>query len=318
MFVNANRGKRTVTLDLKQPGGVAEAKRLLASADVLVSNWRESVAGRLGLADDVLAAANEHLVRVYVSGFGTGGPLVDEAAFDTVIQARLGFTEMFGDGTTPAIDSSFAVDKSVAAMVCQAALAAIVERERTGIARRVDLAMYDAAAYFNFPDFMVNRTFLRHEPPSAKNMHPSAVRPLRTSDGWIVTIAGTREQTRRSLAVIGRLDVYPELMKIPDGVEITRRLYAELAEVLVTDTTEHWLAAFAAKDLATAPCLTIDEHLASEQTAHNGLYDIVDWQDERDFGPMRHVRYPAVFVGHPPLHPTSGIPPLHAAQESHE
>jgi crotonobetainyl-CoA:carnitine CoA-transferase CaiB-like acyl-CoA transferase len=222
---------------------------------------------------------------------------------------------MFGDGTTPEIDSSFAVDKAVAAMVCQAALAAIFERERTGSARRVDLAMYDAAAYFNFPDFMVNRTFLRHEPPSAKNMHPSAVRPLRTSDGWIVTIAGTREQTRRSLEVIGRADVYTELMKIPDGVEITRRLYAEMAEVLVTDTTEHWLAAFAAKDLATAPCLTIDEHLAAEQTANNGLYSVVDWHGEPDYGPMRQVRYPAVFEGHPHLHPTSGAPPLHDVAE---
>ncbi|HRE02490.1 MAG TPA: CoA transferase, partial [Ilumatobacteraceae bacterium] len=190
MWVNSNRGKRSVTLDLKQPEAQAQARDLLASADLMVCNWRRPVAERLGLRDADLVARNPRLIRVYVTGFGPDGPLADAPTYDMIIHGRLGLTEAHGNGTEPA-DSSFMVDKVSAMLVCQAALAAIAGRELHGVADRVDVAMLDAAAYGNFPDVMANRTFLDHSPESARNMQPDAVRPLATADGWIVVVPVT-------------------------------------------------------------------------------------------------------------------------------
>lgn len=310
MFVNSNRGKRSATYDLKQPEAQRAVRELLAGADLLVCNWRASVADRLGLADDVLVQSNPRLIRLYVTGFGPSGPLADSPVYDTIIQARLGLTEANGDGTTPALDSSFMVDKVAGMMVCQAALAALVARGRTGTGDRVDLAMLDAAAYANFPDIMVNRTFARHEPPSARNLHPGSVRPIATKDGWIVVVPVTSDQVRRTLAAAGRPDLADAVIKISDGVELTRRLYRELDALLASKPTATWLDAFAAHDVPAAPCQTIDEHLADPQTVHNDLYRVVDWPEWPDAGPMRHVRYPATFSSSGPLHPRSGPPRL--------
>src|SRR5438874_2445718 len=93
LFVNTNRGKRSVTLDLKDPAGQVELRALLRTADLLVCNWRPAVAARLGLVDEELAAENPRLIRIYVSGYGPDGPLADTPTYDSVIQARVGLTE---------------------------------------------------------------------------------------------------------------------------------------------------------------------------------------------------------------------------------
>ena len=91
--MNSNRGKHGVVLDLKQPAAQAELHELLATADMVVCNWRQPVADKLGLRDEELAARYPRLIRVWVSGFGPTGPLASSPVFDTIIQARLGLTE---------------------------------------------------------------------------------------------------------------------------------------------------------------------------------------------------------------------------------
>ncbi len=310
MWVNSNRGKRGVVLDLKEPAAQAELHELLATADMVVCNWRQAVADRLGLRDEELAAKYPRLIRVWVSGFGPTGPLASSPVFDTIIQARLGLTEANGDGETPALDLSFAVDKTSAMMVCQSALAAIVARERHGVADRVDVAMFDAAAYANFVDIMVNRTLLDHEPASARNLHPSAVRPLATADGWIGVVPVTSDQVRRTLEAVGRPDLIDKIMAPSDGVELTKTLFRELDDVLRTKTTDDVLEALRRHDVPAAPCLTIDEHLRDGQTEHNELYTVREWPGWEDVGPMRHVRHPAVFSTWGHAFPQVGPPVL--------
>jgi len=308
MWVSSNRGKRGLVLDLKQADDREELLALLRTADLLVCNWRPQVAARLGVHDEELAAANPRLIRLWVSGYGTGGPLTDSPVFDTIIQAQLGLTEANGDGTTPALDASFTVDKMSAHMVCQSALAALVARERHGIADRVDVAMFDAVAYANFVDVMVNRALVAHEPPSARNLHPGAVRPLPTADGWIVVVPATRDQIRRTFEAVERPELYDRIVETADGVELTRTLFRVLEPILRARTTESLLETFREHDVPAAPCLTIDEHLAAEQTEHNQLYDIRDWPGWESVGPMRHVRHPARFASWGPLFPNVGPP----------
>src|SRR5262245_10327320 len=96
VFVSSNRGKRSIVLDLKEASGCDGFRELLQTADILVSSFRPTVLTRLGLDDALLAAANPRLIRLYLTGYGDG-PLSDAPAFDVIIQARTGYTEMQGD-----------------------------------------------------------------------------------------------------------------------------------------------------------------------------------------------------------------------------
>src|SRR5207237_7867597 len=113
-FVNRNRGKRSVVLDLKLADDQTKMLALVDSADVLLSNWRPAVAARLGLGDEVLAHRNPRLIRVYVSGYGPTGPLTEDPVFDTIVQARSGM--MYGLSATdqPVLLPGYPVDKQTA------------------------------------------------------------------------------------------------------------------------------------------------------------------------------------------------------------
>lgn len=292
IFASLNRGKRSLVVDLKSAEGVDTLRGELRAADVFVCNWRPGAIARLGLDDADLAAENPGLVRLYVTGFGLTGPLAGEPAFDSVVQARLGHGEAQGDGTDPALATSYVVDKVSAAMATQAVLAALVARSRTGLGDRVDLAMLDAGAYLAFPDVMANRTFLDEQPASAYNTQIAAVRPLRAADGWMVLAPVTGAQVAKACEVVGCPELSRTLRQVKDPGELTIRLFSELERRLPLRTVDVWLAAFRAADIPAAPCLTLDDHLDDAQVNHNALYGVVRWPG---IGPARVVRYPAVF-----------------------
>ncbi|HUP73489.1 MAG TPA: CoA transferase [Acidimicrobiales bacterium] len=307
VFVSSNRGKRSVCLNLKLHDAQMELKRLLATADVLVSNWRPAVAARLGLVDDELAKANPRLIRVYVSGFGPDGPLADAPSFDSIIQARLGWTHGYTPDSEPSLATSYVVDKMSAAMVCQATLAALVARERLGVAERVDISMLDANAYTNFPDIMANRTFVARQPDEARNLHAAALRPIEASDGWVVVAPVSSHQIRRACLAVGREQLGDELLAMDDAVQLTKRFFNEIEFATRRHTVAHWLATFATFDVPAAPCSSLDEHLDDEQVRHNELYSLTEWAG---LGPVRHVRYPAKFSTWGYLRARSGPPTI--------
>jgi len=309
VFLSSNRGKRSVTLDLKDADDRAALLALLGTADVLVSSFRPAVLSRLGLDDAQLAALHPRLIRVYMTGYGGDGPLAEAPAFDVIIQARTGYTEMQGDHDHPVLAPSYLIDKICATMVCQAALAALLGRERTGVAERVDVAMLDAAAYVNFPDVMANRVILEGAPPDARNAHAAAARPIRAQDGWIVIAPVTAGQIRRGLAAAGAPpDVAEGLLGIRDATSLTLRTYDAFEARTRDQPVAHWLEVFAAADVPVAPCLGIDEHLADPELASRELYAIDDWGD--GLGPTRHVRYPATFSSWGHLRAVRGAPAL--------
>jgi crotonobetainyl-CoA:carnitine CoA-transferase CaiB-like acyl-CoA transferase len=302
IFVNANRGKTGVVLDLKQETDQARLHELLDAADMMVTNWRPQVAARLGVVDDDLVRRNPKLIRVYISGFGSTGPLADRPVFDGIVQGHLGA----GQSTPPSVVGSYVVDKTSAAMVVQAALAALYSRERTGVAERIDLALLDAAAYVNFPDVMANRTFVDHEPEEAGNRQAAAVRAIQASDGWLVVAPVTADQIRSACAAVGRAELADELLTMMDATALTIRVMDELETVTKSAPVAHWVDAFEAHDVPAGPCLTIDQHLADAQVAHNHLYDITDADD---LGRLRRVRYPARFSTWGELWPSPILPP---------
>src|SRR5581483_4490294 len=135
---NVNRNKRSVLVDLATADGRDDFLRL---------------------GDGALAAANPRLVRVWITGFGPDGPLADRPAFDALIQAHTGLAWRHRHDGRPAELRTYLADKVTSALAAQAALAALVGRERTGTGERVEISMLDAVAYFNFPEVMEDRTY---------------------------------------------------------------------------------------------------------------------------------------------------------------
>lgn len=304
-FANCNRGKRSVVVDLKEPGGADAVLGLLDEADVLVFNWRPDVAERLGLGDDVLAARNERLVRLYISGYGPDGPLAREPAYDTVVQARSGATRALWSTEEAAVLPGYPVDKLTAVMAAQAVLAALYAREATGRGERVDVAMLDAAAYLNFVDLFTGRTFVDLEPEDPRNLHASEMRPLRAADGWLVVAAVSAADIRGACDAVGHPEWADVILAIRDHVAMIREFFGRLESVTRTGPVDAWLERLRARDVPAARCASVDEHLRDPQVAHNGTYVIETWPQ---VGRVRSACHPARFGATGRLHASGPAP----------
>jgi len=296
-----------VVLDLKLAEDQAKMLALVDSADVLLSNWRPAVAARLGLGDDVLAARNARLIRVYVSGYGPTGPLTEDPVFDTIVQARSAMMHGLSSTDEPMLLPGYPVDKVTAAMAAQATLAALFARERTGQGDRVDVAMLDAASYLNYVDLFTGRTFVDGAAHDARNLHGTAIRAVQTADGWMVMAPVSSEHIRAACAAVGHPEWGDELLAEREQVSLVRALFDRLETVTRTAKTAHWLEQFRRHDVPAGPCLDFDTHAADPQVVHNRLYVTAEAADGSTvLGP----RYPAVFASHGPLTGQGAAPAL--------
>jgi crotonobetainyl-CoA:carnitine CoA-transferase CaiB-like acyl-CoA transferase len=281
-------------LDLKSDDGRARLLDLLAASDVFLANWRAGGADALGLTDDVLAAANPRLVRCFVTGFGPDGPSAGEPAFDTVVQGRSGLTDAINrPGANPQLIPGYPVDKLVAIMAAQAILASLFERERTGRGDRIEVSMLDVASYLNFSDLFTNRVFLDHQPDVPQNLQTSSVRPVRTRDGWVVCAPVTSPQIAAACAAVGHPEWTDEVLAQPDQPTLVTFLFDRLEQATVEFDADDLVARFLAHEVPAARCLTMDEHLVDPQVEHAEVYRVGHWDG---IGPVRTVRYPAVFA----------------------
>ena len=290
IFVNANRGKKSVVLDLKDSTDRDRLAALLDGADVMLSNWRPGVAARLGLGDDALAARNPRLIRVYVTGYGPSGPDREKPSYDSVVQARSGLTWAQGDDDAPRLATGYLVDKMTATMAAQAVMAALYRRSITGAGDAVDVPMLDVMAYFNFLEIFATRTFVDDEPIDARNRQMMANRPMRALDGWILLSPVSGEQIRNAMAAVDHPEWADAVLSERDGARMTALLVERIESQTASFSVAECVARFEAHDVPVAQCLDLDEHLADPQVVHNELYDIVE---HPQLGRVRQVRYPA-------------------------
>ncbi|MES2638179.1 MAG: CoA transferase [Myxococcota bacterium] len=260
-FACTNRNKRSVVLDLKHPDGVALARRLAATADVVMENFRPGVMDRLGLAYDTLAADNAGLVYVGISAFG-GGAWADRAGYDLVVQSVGGIAALTGDPPMKAGPSI--ADLASAQVAVQAVLFALLERGRTGLGKRIDIRMIDVAHHLLafYASAWINAG---QAPPPPSNRHPS-IAPYnlyRCSDGWLAICCANDplwEKLRRVLALPsgGATDAWAT---IQGRVADRDRLDAAIDAVLATDTTAAWEARLAAAGVPCGPALSVQDSL---------------------------------------------------------
>jgi len=293
VFANCNRNKRSVFLDLKSDGGAAALDALLADADVFLSNWRPAVAARLGFSAEAVRARHPRLVWVRVTGFGQDGPLADLPAFDGIVQARSGYAAR-ADGP-PMLANGYLADKVTGTFAAQAALAALVQRGRTGQGAVVDVSMLDAMGYFDSPEVFAGHTVDGEHDPYVLR-HLGAVRPVPTSDGWLLVSPVSGRQLAATVRAVGHPEWIDELRAYDNAADMTTGLYDRLDTVLPTRPTAEWEDVFAKADVPASAVYDVAAHLADPQVLHNELYRV---GDDPVLGRTRRARHAARFDGEP-------------------
>jgi len=265
-FASVNRNKRSVVLDLRTDDGRARLDRLLASADVLVHNYRPSTAGRLGLASDRLRARHSGLVVAIVGGFP--GSEAERPAYDLVAQAVSGLMSITGEPSGPPTKVGVALLDLIAGLECAVgALAALVGRgERRG--RLVEVSLVEAAvgALINV---LGNHLATGDEPGRHGAQHPNIVpyQSFPASDGDLVIAAGTDAQFARVLEVLGLDDAGRRFGTNAERLARRDELLAVLGPAIAARNRDDLVAALIAADVPAGPVSSVSEAVESMEAA---------------------------------------------------
>jgi crotonobetainyl-CoA:carnitine CoA-transferase CaiB-like acyl-CoA transferase len=251
-FLSINRNKESVTVDFKHPEGRAVLERLLASADVVVENFRPGTLNKLGLDYDSLVSAHPRLVYCSISGYGQTGPRRREAGYDAVMQGEAGLMSITGPPDRPPVRLGVAIADIVTGMFAAHGITtALFARERTGRGQAVDIAMFDSViALLSYQAGIYFAT--DKAPPRLGNRHPTIV-PYETftaADGDFVLAVGNDEQWRRFCAAAG-LDLGEQFATNRLRVMNYDQLKPRLAATLLARERQEWIALFRA---AGVPC----------------------------------------------------------------
>ena len=297
-FINFNRNKRSIVLDIKQPGGLAALKRLIAEADVFVSNVRPAALARAGLDHASLAPSNPRLIHCGIVAFGTDGRYANRPAYDPIIQSLSGVAGTFERAIgEPRFVPMVMTDHITGLVAAQSIGFALYRRERTGQGEAIEVPMFETMASFVASEHLGAATFEPPEGPSgdARLLSPD-YRPLPTRDGFITIRPNDNRQAFAFFDAIGR----PELKTDPRfATPITRTQNAAdyftlQVEALARKTTAEWLAIFAEADVPAARYNSIDDLL---EDPHLG--DVGFWQEDEHptEGRIRRTRTPVTFRG---------------------
>src|SRR5271154_5510510 len=189
-FLACNRNKRSLAVDLKSDDGLQIVKRLIATAQVFVHNFRPGIADRMGLGEEVVRAIRRDIVYVSITGYGAKGPYANQRAYDPIIQAMSGLADVQRDRETgrPRMVRTIIADYTTALTAAQAITAALFARERSGVGQHVQLSMLDSMISYMWPEAMPSLTFVGAETdPSDGEMGPDLV--FATQDRYITAAA---------------------------------------------------------------------------------------------------------------------------------
>lgn len=295
--MNLHRNKRSIALDLKHPDGHRIARRLIADADVLVTNLRGSALRRLGLDWGSVREENPRLVYAEAGGFASDSARAEQPAYDDTIQALAGLphlAERVGQGV--GFVPTLVADKVAGMTLVQGVLAALVRRGVTGRGQRVEAPMFDSVLSFVLVEHLALAAFPGGEAGYSRIL--TAHRgPHRTADGWLSVTPYTDRHWRVLFAEAGRDD----LLAGPSHASHAARLrdadvvYAQLKAVLAERTSADWLEVCRRLDVPVAEVPTLDQVLADERL-HQGAVSV---QQHPIVGPYRSIASPLRFSDAP-------------------
>lgn len=303
-FVNFNRNKRGVCVDLKTEEGSAVVRRLARDADVLIENYRPGVAERLGVGYETLAAENPGLIYVSITGFGPDGPYRDRPAYDSVIQGYAGFMPTQGADAEPTLVRSIAADKASGMTATYAVLAALFAREKNGgRGQRVDIPMLDSWVAYILPDVFLDRVYAdRPEPGPAPNIH----RTWETKDGHVVMMLIEDHQFHAICRTLDREELIedPRCKSTIDRFMNADTLFPEVEAELKKWSTAELVERAATYGAPLAPANGIPDMMSDPQALHSKIVMNVKHDKAGTLrylrNPVRFSETPTSFRAHPP------------------
>ena len=294
-FLNNNRNKRSVVLDLKNAQGLEALKKLVVDADVFIQNFRPGVAERIGIGEDVLRAIAPDLIYVSVCGFGFEGPYAQKPVFDPLIQAVSGLTtvQAGSDEQRPRLVRTIVPDKITALQTSQAITAALFARLKGGVAQSIKVSMLDTVVFFLWSSDMGGHTFIGDELE-----HETAQSYIdlvyETADGYISVAVVADKDWRGVSAALERPDFltdqrFTTAALREDNKDARTRL---TQDALLSFKSADAIQRLEQQDVPCAPVLTRKEMIRHPQiTANNILLNY----EHPDAGHLRQARQPAVF-----------------------
>jgi crotonobetainyl-CoA:carnitine CoA-transferase CaiB-like acyl-CoA transferase len=307
-FLNLQRNKRSITLNLKDPEGIAILKRLTENADVLVENFRPGVKHRLGIDYDTLKEVNPRLVYASISGFGQTGPYKDLPGFDQILQGMSGLMSVTGlPGQGPVRVGIPIADLTTGLFCAHGILVALLEREVSGEGQYIDTSLLQSQMFML--DFQAARWLMdRDVPQQAGNNHPTSIPTgvFDTNDGPI-NIATTGEAIwKRFCKAIDTEELAddPDYATAADRLKNRDALNARINEILKKNDSSTWIERLNKAGVPSGKINTIDKAFADPQVQHLNISQTVDTPSRGplDFPvqPVRLSRTPSKITQAPP------------------
>ena len=289
VFVNANRGKRSVVLDLRTDAGKAALDRLIATADVFVHSMRGRAIAKLGFAYERVRSIKPDIVYTNAYGYGRRGPDADRPAYDDTIQAECGIPAVQAMMTGEAsFVGTIMADKIAGLTVLYATMMALFHRQRTGEGQEVEVGMFETMASFMLVEHANGALF---DPPLGEAFYPRAVapnrRPYRTRDGHVAALIYNDKHWHAFVAAVRPPWASEEFATLTQRAKRIDYIYGRLAETFAERTTAEWLALLGELNIPCAPLRTPGELFDNAHLNAVGFFEDVDSSYGR-------IRYPGV------------------------
>ena len=295
IFLNTNRNKRSIVLDLKKPEAREACLALARKSDVLVYNIRPQAMARLGLSYEQVKAVNEKIVYVGCFGFSQRGPNAAKAAYDDMIQGASGLPWLLQKqgAPEPRYAPMIVADRSVGQQVASAVSAALYCREKTGKGQRVDVPMWEHLLQIVLSDHLGGYTFepQKGEPGYARILTPDR-RPYQTQDGYVCALIYNDKQWKAFFDIIGK----PEMLARPEFATQEARsqnyksAYAMIAEEMKSRSTAFWLEALEKGDIPVQRMNSLEDIVSDPHLNAIGYLQLVDHPSE---GRIRMLAVPS-------------------------
>jgi crotonobetainyl-CoA:carnitine CoA-transferase CaiB-like acyl-CoA transferase len=294
LYLNSNRNKRSVVLDLKSEEGRQTARKIAAECDVIVQNFRPGVTDRLGIGYEQIKVIRPDIIYVSVDGLGSEGRGASRRVYDIVVQGLAGFAKMQAPrGGEPVMVNTTITDKIAAMTVWQAVTAALLVRERSGVGQHVQVSMLEAAIAFLWPDVMADASL------SGDNVRtgafPSSVRYIfPTADGHIIVGMFAQPEWKGLCLAINRPDLVddPRFLTLKERLINVEEMNAALASAFEGRPTQEWVDRLEAQDAVFAPVngpadIPNDPYVIALGSVENHVHPVV--------GEYRQAAHPAKF-----------------------
>lgn len=309
IYLNLNRNKRSITLDLKQQPARDALRKLAATADVFVTNVRPAAMARLGLGYDDIRAVNPRIVYASATGFGARGRYAGKPAYDDLIQGLSGIAAIARDawGGEPRYMPNAIADRTVGLYLANAISAALYHRERSEQGQAIEIPMFEVFVEYLLGDHLSGLTF---DPPEGPQYYPRLVsqhrKPYATKDGYVCVLVYTDTHWKNFFKAIAREDLLsdPRFSTHGGRADNIDDVYAFVADTLKTKTTAEWLALLDAADIPAAPLHDIASLFDDPHLNDAGFFRFADHPTE---GRLRMTDVPGTWSASQPT--VRSLPP---------